>query len=82
MIQHNSIPMSFLAENKVTTENDFGEKYLAGVLQTLVKAVGQDKAAEMWKASGLNIDSFVIKEHVKDFVSSNVSLFAFGSLVI
>ena len=73
MIQHNSFPLSFLADNNVKKEDDFSEKYLSGVLIALVKAVGQDKVAEMWKASNLNIESFVKKENIDAFVSSNVS---------
>ena len=72
MIQFNSLPLSFLAENNVPKENGFAGKHLAGVLHALINTLSQDKVVALWKASTLNIDTFVVKELAQEFAKTNV----------
>jgi hypothetical protein len=74
MIQQKALPMSFLVENGgLSKEDGSAAKYLAGVLIALIRAVGQERAASMWKACKMNIEDFVPKDKVSSFASSHVS---------
>ena len=72
MIQYNALPLSFLADNNVPKDNGFAGKHLAGVLHALLNTLGQQKVVDLWNASRLNIELFVAKELVQDFVTANV----------
>ena len=73
MILQNAVPMSFLVDNGLLKEDGYTAKYLAGVLGALVQSVGQDKTASLWRASRVNIEDFVAKDKVNDFVATHVS---------
>jgi hypothetical protein len=75
MILSNALPLSFLVDNGLPTEDGFPGKFLAGVLHALIKSAGQDKTVEIWKAANVSLDSFVSKDKLDDFASSNVRFY-------
>ena len=72
MLHLNSLPLSFLIDNGLPKEDGFPGKYLAGVLHALIQLAGQDKTVEIWKAGKVSIESFVPKDQLNEFVTSNV----------